>query len=270
MTATCEKIFRVDCHAHLYPGYDVANWVRSAVSNLTQSETSGNAMPAVVVVDRVGISCRGVLEAASLEGICSLDAILADGSFLVSIDSSPGKKDKLLVIPGTQSIAKEGIEVLGIGSGCRPDEKIPAADQVRSILAAGGLPCIPWSPGKWIGRRGKVVHALLDIFGPHNLAVGDIGMRSTWGPPSPLLTHARSSGFPCLLGSDPLPRRGEESQVGSFGVVVTGTPMSSSGVVAWLLEQLRDPLKVTGAHGSRNSPVTAARRFLSSNFHRPR
>lgn len=266
MTSCSEKTFHVDCHAHLYPCYDVATWINNAVVHLTGQIADEDIIPAAIVVDREGISSKDLLESAAVRGECRIEATFSDGSCMVSMGDKESSEIRLMVIPGTQSVSKEGIEVLGIGNSKRPPEKIASADQVEFVLSEGGLPCIPWSPGKWLGKRGKVVHALLDIFGPHRLSVGDISIRSQWGPPSPLLTHAKSSGFPCLLGSDCLPFKGDEAQVGRFGISIKGTPVSPSGVVPWLLDQLRDPSKVAGACGERNPPLTALYRFVKSNL----
>lgn len=269
MTAACDREFHIDCHAHLHPCFNVESWLSHAITNLLPKDNQeGNVVPGVIVVDRQGPTTPEILTAAQKSGACSIESVLSDGSLLVALRTGHLTGKTLLVIPGVQCVAKEGIEILGLGIASRPTERIAAADQVQYIIAAGGLPCIPWSPGKWLGRRGRVVLALFDIFGPHQIAVGDIAIRSTWGPPSTLLTHARSSGFPVLYGSDPLPAVGEESLVGTLGVVLKGDSASANGVVAGVLNKLRDPLKMDGVIGRRNSPLLALKRFVCSNLRR--
>ena len=269
MMASCERVFHIDCHAHLHPCFDIVVWLSYALENLLSTDVeTGRVVPAVIVVDREGVSASEMLNAAHREGKVSVESVLSDGSLLVALRTGPLVGKSLLVIPGIQVVSKEGIEVLGLGRTSRPEEKISSSEQVHHIISEGGLPCIPWSPGKWLGRRGKVVHALFDIFGPHQITVGDIAIRSAWGPPSPLLAHARSSGFPVLYGSDPLPFPGEEKMVGSFGVALKGDSVSATGVVAWILERLRDPSKIDGIMGSRNPPSVAFSRFLRSNVRR--
>jgi hypothetical protein len=269
MTAACERSFHIDCHAHLHPCFDIALWLSCALENLIPANVdTGMVVPVVIAVDREGVSASKILEAAHRDGTVSVESILSDGSLLVALRSGPLVGKSLLVVPGIQVVSKEGIEVLGLGLTSRPAERTASAEQVHHIISEGALPCIPWSPGKWLGRRGRVVHALFDIFGPHQITVGDIPIRSAWGPPSPLLAHARSSGFPVLYGSDPLPFPGEERSVGSFGVALKGDPVSATGVVSWILERLRDPSKIDGVTGRRNAPLAAFNRFLRSNFRR--
>lgn len=269
MTAASERVFHIDCHAHLHPCFDIPVWLSYALQNLLSvDEDAERVVPVVIVVDRLGVSASEMLHAAHKAGTVSVESVLSDGSLLVAPRGGSFEGKSLLVIPGVQVVSKEGIEILGLGKTSRPEERIASSEQVRHILSEGGLPCVPWSPGKWLGRRGKVVHALFDIFGPHQITVGDISIRSAWGPPSPLLAHARSSGFPVLYGSDPLPFAGEEKFAGSFGVALKGDSVSATGVVSWILERLRDPSKIDGISGSRNAPSVALRRFLRSNLHR--
>jgi hypothetical protein len=269
MTAVSERVFHIDCHAHLHPSFDIVVWLSHALQNLLSTDVdTGRVVPVVIVVDREGVSTSEMLNAAHRDGTVSVESVLSDGSLLVALRSGPLVGKSLLVVPGIQVVSKEGIEVLGLGVATRPEERIASSEQVHHIISEGGLPCIPWSPGKWLGRRGRVVHALFDIFGPHQITVGDIPIRSAWGPPSPLLAHARSSGFPVLYGSDPLPFPGEERMVGSFGVALKGEPVSATGIVSWILERLRDPSKIDGITGNRNPPLAAFSRFLRSNIRR--
>jgi hypothetical protein len=51
------------------------------------------------------------------------------------------------------------------------------------------------------------------------LLIGDSALRPAWMPAAPLLRRALASGLPVVAGSDPLPFRGEERRLGTYGLV---------------------------------------------------
>ena len=258
-----QKRVVVDTHAHLYPFYSLDQWFDEAIKNLTPNDiaTNGDGVEisrVVCLVDRNGQDSR-----------TSIPTALRNGDIKLEFDSSERhatlKRDEsvLELIFGTQSVAKEGIEVLGLGVSVRPSEGAFAEEIIQHILNQGGLPVLPWSPGKWLGKRGRTIHAMLNIFGPQVLTVGDVAIRSTWGPPSALLHHAKSSGFAVLYGSDPLPFSDEEKMVGAFGLQMEGT-FSGPTFLHALLSDLRDGTKPKLQHGLRCKPMQALQRFTRS------
>jgi hypothetical protein len=140
-----------------------------------------------------------------------------------------------------------------------------AGEYISRIEELGGLACLPWSPGKWFGSRGKVVKGLLDADSADAFVVGDISMRSRFGPPSTLLRYARKKGFPVLLGTDPLPSQVDERLVGSLGSELALTRSPEELLSSW--STLKETLLSSGPLrpcGTRNSLLQAARRFVSS------
>ncbi len=252
----------IDAHVHLYSSYSLATLVCSALGNLTVPSPVGEVTKILMLVDRAGQNSRELLLNTSLGAEMSVQ--YHDGALSAEILTPQGT---LLVVFGCQCVSREKVEVLGLGLLSRPPEGISAEDQVRFIQDHGGVPSLPWSPGKWIGKRGKVVHAILDTFGPTGVTVSDIALRSRWGPPSFLLIYAKSSGFPVLFGSDPLPLPAEEQLVGRFGMKLQGETCGGN-LVAWILAELKVPARQLPEIGTRNPPGMALRRFLASNGQR--
>jgi len=128
---------------------------------------------------------------------------------------------ELLVIAGHQCVTAEDIEVLMLGQTAKHPDGQPAETVVQAALDAGAIPLLPWGFGKWIGARGQLVGRLLETFG-RELLLGDNSGRLN-GTPTPSLLQEGSERGHCLLpGSDPLPMRGEEHKVASFGAFIEG------------------------------------------------
>ena len=245
---------RFDPHAHLYDCYSLRKWVEAAVSNLTKD--AKEILPVVFVLDREGQDSfarfrREVPQMGDWEE-CS------DGrsGYITTI------RGKLLVIRGVQYVSREKIEVLGLGVSRRIADGAPAADLIELILEEGGVPCLPWSPGKWLGKRGRLVRSLLESHTPKNLTVGDISMRTFFGPPSSLLRFARGQGYSMLYGTDPLPRKGDQTLVGSFGRAIKKLPEGE--LIPAILESLFKGAEALRTCGRRNTPWRAAIRYLST------
>ena len=240
---------RIDPHAHLYEKHSARAWCESAVRHL-------NGEGVLIIVDREG---QDSFERLRRE-------VPAFGAWRDVWDGLAGEislpEGALLVIRGVQYVAAERIEVLGLGVRRASPDRLPAVDYIKQIREQGGVSCLPWSPGKWLGARGRVVRAILDAHAPGTLAVGDISLRSVVGPPSSLLRYARAKGFSVLQGTDPLARTEDEGLVGSFGVEVS---VPAGGALTW--DVLRSALlsaPVVKGRGVRNTPFTALRRFFDS------
>lgn len=208
-------LITADTHVHWYPSYDSARFLTVAVKHL-----------AVLAGDRPGLRMLFLTERAD----CNQFQALVDGSMQLpsgwTVETHPEKVsctlrheggDSLCVVSGRQTVAQEGIEVLSLGVPGAPPDATPAREVLAACAAAGGFPVLPWSPGKWMGRRGKLVMEL--VLDPAlNLAVGDPSHRPRgWRTPAPFHT-ARALRRLVLPGSDPLPAPEEEFSVGRYGV----------------------------------------------------
>jgi len=77
---------------------------------------------------------------------------------------------------------------------------------------------IAWAPGKWLGRRGRVVWSLLEAVAPQHLLVGDTSMRPRGWPTPRVMREAVRRGFTIVGGTDPLPFPGQEAVIGRYGI----------------------------------------------------
>ncbi len=253
---------RIDTHAHLYPHYPLKAWCDAAHRNLG---VSGENIGAVFIVDRAGQDSFARFRANGVAfGVWKEFPIDADVSLSEEgVFEWDGKR--LSILRGVQYVSLERIEVLGLGVGRSLADGVPVAELIELIGQEGGVACLPWSPGKWLGTRGTVI-AEMTRNSPHErLTFGDIALRSAWGPYSPLLRKAKQSGFTVLLGTDPLPRDGDVGLVGSLGVELFVEGALSNGEQVLELIQTRFMEGTTlRPWGGRNSPISAFSRFIST------
>lgn len=249
-------IIHFDAHAHLYDSYDLSVWCRSAIAGL--SGQGGSAYPVVIVLDREGHDTF-----ARFRREVPKWSELPDGR--AGVCHVAGKE--LLVIRGVQYNTRERIEVLAFGCSRSVEDRASIDEILAAVTAGGGVPCLPWSPGKWLGARGALVRRLLQNGDPARLLVGDVAIRSTCGPPSSLLAYARRLGYRVVCGTDPLPRRSDQALVGSFGqsFEVVSAP-SPTELVPAILSCLCDSGCTLTEWGHRNNPLKALVRFVSSNL----
>lgn len=127
---------------------------------------------------------------------------------------------RLFLVAGRQLATRERLEVLAIGTKAplRDGESLEAT--LRAVRESGAAAVLPWGVGKWLGPRGTLVGRVLDDPEWRHVFVGDNGNRLEACPEPKHLAAARRAGRRVLPGSDPLPLRGEEARVGSYGFAV--------------------------------------------------
>ncbi len=254
---------RLDSHTHLYDCHPLCEWVDTALSNLAPAP---DIHAAVVIVDREGQNslARMRKEVPSFgEWRDYPDRAGVQVSALAGCITYKGRN--LSVISGVQYVTAERLEVLGLGVQRDVNDGVPCAEMVEMIRTSGGVVCLPWSPGKWLGVRGKAIARLLDRYKPGEIVFGDISMRSIVGPPSSVLASARHDQFMILPGSDPLPRYEDLKLVGSYGAeFVLPEGSSALDVPSAILALLRGKAQEMRVWGRPNSAVGAFLRFLTT------
>lgn len=256
-------LIRLDPHAHLYDCYSLSAWVEAALQNLRPAP---DICAAVVVVDRAGqdsfarlrkeVPSLGEWEESHTTSKQSLNPVVGTITY---------HGEQLLVVRGVQYVTAERLEVLGLGVARSLNDGVPCEQVIDEIRLVGGVACIPWSPGKWLGNRGRVVARVLERYEVGDIVFGDISMRSIVGPPSRLLARARRKNFSVLAGSDPLPRQQDLHLVGSYGmefVLPGGLLPAESLLTAFGL--LRGGGAVGRVWGRPNGPIRAFLRFLAT------
>ena len=122
--------------------------------------------------------------------------------------------DELFVIAGRQLDTREDLHVLALATLGRFCDGVPLADAVAQTAAADALPVVSWGPGKWWGRRGRMLRRYLATPHPH-LFLGDNGGRTPLMPGPENL--AAELGLTILPGTDPTPFAEDETRPGAFG-----------------------------------------------------
>lgn len=245
-----------DTHVHLYPCYDLDLALSSLAFNL--GRTAAGAHAAFLAERR---DCRAF--AALREGAAGplpRDAGVRPHPDPGAVVLTPAGAPPVYLFAGRQLVTAERVEVLALLLPDAPPEGLAAGRTVEAVLAAGGVPVLGWSPGKWSFGRGRLVRDLLARFGS-SLLLGDTALRPASGPEPPLMREARRRGVGVLAGTDPLPFPGEERLLGSYASVFAGTldperPVDSARLL------LRSAAAGGGTAGTRNSWPGAARRWL--------
>lgn len=210
-----------DGHLHWYPFYRPASAVESLSCNLDSMRGKPGAedrprLNLGFLVEGSGHSFFEELKAGEVN-IASREMNIepcGDGKSLLFMR---GGTCRLCLIAGRQIATRERIEILGLGLAEPVSDGRPAQETVARVLDLGGLPVLPWAPGKWLFRRGALVRELIERARPGELMIGDSSLRPRSFPMPGLMRLGIEKGLTLVPGSDPLPLRGEESLMGSYG-----------------------------------------------------
>jgi len=210
----------IDAHVHYYSAYDTQRFLDAASAGFEQ-QAEDRAVRVLCMAESAADNWFGsLLEVDSLSETNWQRFTTSEPQSLRLKRQSDNAE--LVVIAGHQCVTAEDIEVLMLGQSSKHPDGQPATAVVQAALDAGAIPLLPWGFGKWMGARGQLVASLLETFG-HKLLLGDNSGRLN-GTPTPALLREGSQLGHCLLpGSDPLPMRGEEHKVASFGAFIEGS-----------------------------------------------
>lgn len=202
----------LDPHLHLYPCYKDSYFhtLKKKLEHLAKSTSA----PVLGGIFTERDDCRvyqSLLE-SSVQTLrqYKIDHIANKGTHLeLNLDS------KVLVIyPGIQAQSRERIEVLGLFTTTFQEKNLPLIDLIQSIKESNGIPVINWAPGKWTGNRGDLIQDYLRS-NKDNLLLG-ISKILPKGFSLPNIIKENS--LPFIVGSDPLPFKGDESVAGTIGI----------------------------------------------------
>lgn len=218
-----------DTHVHLYDNYDLVRFIESARRNLIN-----NAKP-YLKEDAVNTSLVLCLcERFDCSYFSKLPELLQDCPNIAidntAVNTSHGKNYLkfqtggllLYLISGRQIATLERLEILALAV----NEQIPDGMSFKAAHAAiknhGGISVLPWSAGKWIGKRRKIVEQIINELSPSELLIGDTSLRPRSFSEPKLMKLARRKGFHIIAGSDPLPLDGEDIMAGRYGIFSSG------------------------------------------------
>ncbi|HZT03232.1 MAG TPA: hypothetical protein VFA39_13295 [Steroidobacteraceae bacterium] len=222
----------VDAHVHLHSCYDPDDLLQNAYENLAAA-TNGTAAAVprayfLLLAECAPDDCFGALRALAdgrfaQDGTCGLRLrrwTVTPTEEAISVMARDGGRE-LFIVAGRQVACREGLEVLILGTTLRFPDGRPIREVLRESEALGVPRVIPWGPGKWFFRRGRLLHELVREFRKPTLFLGDEGGRPVfWGYPQHFVRAARL-GVRDLPGTDPLPFPHDVSKVGRMGLTVS-------------------------------------------------
>lgn len=212
----------VDPHAHYYAAYGATAFLDAAWSNLSAAaQSSGLSLGGRPEYAAVLLDIRdGGNFTAWRDGTIDVDgwerSSLPDDSSAVRYADAAGRR--LLLVGGRQLVSAEGLEVLVIGTADAIADGLPVREYLRRYGSL--LPVmLPWGVGKWLGRRGRLIRALLEESDLPPFLLGDnAGRPWLWSGGWPF-RRAAELGISVLPGSDPLPIRRHVDRIGRCGCV---------------------------------------------------
>jgi hypothetical protein len=134
-----------------------------------------------------------------------------------SLCANSKNSEKLFIIAGHQIVSAEGLEVLALVMNGKFQDGIPISQLIKEIKNNDGLPVIPWGFGKWIGRRGKILEALIENANKYDFFLGDNGGRPKFLHRPSLFKLSDQQDIRIIPGTDPLPLKSDNGRAGSFG-----------------------------------------------------
>ena len=210
----------LDSHVHLYPCYVLSTFLESAVKNLTALSSEKDLHKLLAFTERRDCNAFADLKSGklSLPAGWNLQLLPEDGAIRLTNSSA----DSITVLAGRQIVTSEKIEVLALGCDCAIAEGLTLVDTLKAVSDCAGIGTLPYSPGKWLGGRGKLVGQCLEVSAGRPPMFGDTALRPTGISEPPIFSLARARGAKILAGTDSLPFLGEEARVGKFATMLVG------------------------------------------------
>src|SRR5581483_4680397 len=167
----------VDAHVHIHSCYEPDELLSNAYKNLAAARRGGG-VPALflLMTECAGDDYFGALYAAGQGKQGAQPLALSQWTISPteeerSVIAVSGAR-QLFIVGGRQVACREGLEVLILGTTRRIADGLPIR-QVLSETASWGVPrVIPWGPGKWLFRRGRLLSELVAEFRSPTLFLG--------------------------------------------------------------------------------------------------
>lgn len=210
-------VFILDTHVHYYEQFSPEDICRNAVRNLEQQ--APDSLPGIVLVDKA--------EWPSYDDFVSNLTAMSDfrvephRDHAVIVFSDDDLVHRLYIFKGAQRVVSEGFEILCLFNSDLSFDLQTADDLLTEIGALGGIAVVPWSYGKWLGKRRTMIRELCRRSRERGqpLFLGDISQRP--GFFDNLKALASEWGAAGVVGgTDPLPCPGEEAGIGTLGTLL--------------------------------------------------
>ena len=257
--------FAIDGHVHLYPVFDLTLAVEKSIDalqkNATRKNGTVNSIPVWLLTERSDTDFfRQISEFPEQFTDKEKGIHFIPEKDQLTIRVEKNGRAVLYIFAGRQLVTRENLEVLSLISDLNiPDKDKPIDQVIQLVKESGGVACLNWAPGKWFFSRGKVVANLIESKTPDDFFIGETTLRHTlWRKPD-LIKLAEKRGFQVIAGSDPLPFKGEENRIGSFGFVMNGE-FDTTQPANSLRKIFKEDSSSISIIGKRNNIITFARR----------
>ena len=283
----------VDGHVHIHPCFDLRVVLDAALQNFQRLGCSDAAF-LLALTESCSQDVFGEMRRQVVGADSALSRNVADlGEWQITLTEEPDSlkatreraalgdralpSETLYVVAGRQIASSEGLEVLALATD-QPFEDFQSMEEtIQAVVDRGGVPVVPWGVGKWMGRRGRRLSALLGAPLP-KLFLADNSSRPSFWPEPPLFRVARSRGLFVLSGTDPLPLKSEANRAGLAGFQLVGTfdsdcPAASLrralltvGEAAEAGTSVDGTFRLPQIYGALERPVRAVRNQLAMQF----
>ncbi len=219
----------VDGHVHIYPGYSMRLFWKKALANFKSAAArftrETRFAGCLLLAESARFDCYAAFRGYALGKRPAPEGFPADWKVLPLADPqtlylSPPGETGIYLMAGRQIVSREGLEVLALCTDVRADDGLPAEKLIDRLNKSDILTVLPWSPGKWLGARGKYLRELIRKKADSGLFLGDIRQRPTFWPWPAEFKLASRANVKILCGTDPLPLGFQAGLAGSFGNVV--------------------------------------------------
>lgn len=247
----------IDGHVHLYPVFDLMSAIKHGRENLFSNSNKENidstkAVPIWLLVERSDTNFFDKLaNSPDSYNLGDIKFVNANDNLTIRVEND--SQPILYIFAGQQLVTEKNLEVLSLVSDFNvPDKKKPMDEVIQEIKDVGGIPALNWAPGKWFGYRGRIIYEQIEKQKPENIYIGETTMRPKgWLKPK-LIKKAEQKGIRVMAGSDPLPFKGEENEIGSFGFIIQGE-FEPDNPARSLRKIFSDPSKKLTLIGKRNN-----------------
>lgn len=189
------KYFRADTHVHLYPCFDLLKLIQSAFSNLGVTRDCIGILY-LTLSSKEERNWQKIFDKISK---LPFECLQNDGCIIIK-----DNEKCLLLVKGYQITTRERIEVLNLAAPSQISDSKDLQETLSEVESSGGKVILPWSPGKWFGKRGELISPFLKSYTVGDILFSKLGFKKNH--------HSTFN------GTDPLPMFGEEKLVGSFGI----------------------------------------------------
>ena len=259
----------VDAHVHIYDCFNLQVFFDSALTNF-KAEAARRSVGAFTGLLLLAETAREDwfkrLNSYACEECLTESRIFKNWTFHSTNEScslwARGHEDQgLYLIAGRQITTEENLEVLALATDREFEDGAPLEVLIKAVKSCDAIPVIPWSAGKWFGKRGRLLEDYLKQVDDSYLFLGDTGTRlSFWPNPSHFQLSA-NRGIGILAGTDPLPLPFEECRAGSYGSMIP-EHLNSSRPSSHLKELLRHNKTTVVNYGNLERPFRFFRNQL--------